>query len=253
MLHVSQKLLKNMEERVEPVINNSTDSQLMGVIAAVFAVIITIILFALWRRRASVGHNVLITGLCDAGKTLIWARLMHTKYVTTHTSVKENINDCVEYNVKIVDIPGHERLRYKYFDKYKNSAKGLVYVIDSSTIQRDIRDVAEFLYTMLADSTMRKVPILILCNKQDQTLAKSSNVIKTLLEKEINLLRITKSNQLEATDASSTNIYLGKSGKDFEFSHLDNKVDFAESSAFVKNSDTPAQLEILTSWLMNLV
>lgn len=31
-----------MEKRVEPLINNSTDSQLMGVIAAVFAVILTI-------------------------------------------------------------------------------------------------------------------------------------------------------------------------------------------------------------------
>ena len=31
-----------MEERVEPVINNNTESQLMGVIAAIFAVIITI-------------------------------------------------------------------------------------------------------------------------------------------------------------------------------------------------------------------
>lgn len=58
------------------------------------------VLFALWRRRTSVGHNVLLTGLCDAGKTLIYARLMHTKYVRTHTSVKENIGDAPEYNVK---------------------------------------------------------------------------------------------------------------------------------------------------------
>ena len=42
-----------------------------------------------------------------------------------------------------MDIPGHERLRYKYFDKFKSSAKGLVFIIDSSTIQKDIRDAAE--------------------------------------------------------------------------------------------------------------
>ncbi|OXU27447.1 hypothetical protein TSAR_002486, partial [Trichomalopsis sarcophagae] len=212
-------------------------------------------LFALWRRRTSVGHNVLLTGLCDAGKTLIYARLMHTKYVQTHTSVKENIGDALEYNssVKIVDIPGHERLRYKYFDKYKNSAKGLVFIIDSSTIQKDIRDAAEYLYTLLSDPSLsRNIPVLILCNKQDHTLAKGSNVIKTLLEKEMNLLRVTKTSQLEATDASSSNVYLGKTGKDFEFSHLDKKVDFAESSAFIKDAETPADIEQLTSWLTKL-
>ncbi|XP_014205220.1 signal recognition particle receptor subunit beta isoform X2 [Copidosoma floridanum] len=245
-----------MEERVKLLMNDGSDAQLMGVIAAVFAVIITIVLFALWRRRVSVGHNVLLTGLCDVGKTLIYARLMHTKYVQTHTSVKENIGDAIEYNtsVKIVDIPGHERLRYKYFDKYKGSAKGLVFVIDSSSIHKDIRDAAEYLYVLLSDSAINKnVPVLILCNKQDQTLAKSSGVIKTLLEKEINLLRVTKTSQLEATDASSSNAYLGSSGRDFEFSHLDRRVDFAECSAYIKDAETPADIEQLTLWLTNLV
>ena len=99
----------------------------------------------------------------------------------------------------------------------------------------------------------KSVPVLILCNKQDQTLAKGCGVIKTLLEKEMNLLRITKSNQLESTDASSSNIFLGKNGKDFEFSHLDRKIDFGESSAFIKDSNTAADIEQLTSWLTNLV
>ena len=69
----------------------------------------------------------------------------------------------------------------------------------------------------------------------------------------MNLLRVTKTSQLEATDASSSNVYLGKTGKDFEFSHLDRKVDLAECSAFIKNGDTPADLEQLTTWLTNLV
>lgn len=61
-----------------------------------------------------------------------------------HLTFKNNILIInFQTSVKVVDIPGHERLRYKYFDKYKNSAKGLVYVIDSANIQKDIRDVAE--------------------------------------------------------------------------------------------------------------
>lgn len=46
-------------------------------------------------------------------------------------------------SLRIVDIPGQERLRNKFFDQYKNSAKAIIYVVDSVTIQKDIRDVAE--------------------------------------------------------------------------------------------------------------
>jgi len=42
-----------------------------------------------------------------------------------------------------VDTPGNERLRNKYFDKYKSSAKAVVYVIDSVTIQKNVKDVTE--------------------------------------------------------------------------------------------------------------
>ena len=40
-------------------------------------------------------------------------------------------------------MPGHERIRYSMFDKVKAQAKGIIFIIDSSTIQKDIRDVAE--------------------------------------------------------------------------------------------------------------
>jgi signal recognition particle receptor subunit beta len=101
---------------------------------------------------------------------------------------------------------------------------------------------------LLSDLTIHKnVPVLILCNKQDQTLAKSSTVIKAVLEKEINLLRITKTSQLENTDASSSSVYLGITGKDFSFSHLDRKIKFAECSAH-----KPVELEQFKSWLIDL-
>ncbi|KMR04984.1 signal recognition particle receptor subunit beta [Lasius niger] len=239
-----EKYIKLLEE--------NGNSQLLGILIAVFAIIVTLVLFALWRKRKSAGHSILLTGLSDSGKTLIYARLLCSKFVKTYTSVKENVGDIAINNssLRIVDIPGDERLRSKYFDKYKSSAKGLVYVIDSVTIQKEIRDVAEYLYNVLSDSNIQKnVPILILCNKQDQTMAKGCTVIRTLLEKEINLLRMTKTSQLEATDASSANVFLGKQGKDFEFSHLDSHIDFAESYAFNKDSQTSADIEELDKWL----
>ncbi|XP_076240901.1 signal recognition particle receptor beta [Calliopsis andreniformis] len=243
-----------MEKYIKPLTDHNVDSQLMGILAAIVAIIITIVLFAIWHRRRSIVNSILLTGLSDAGKTLIYARLLCSKFIKTHTSVKENTGDIIinNHSLKIVDIPGHERLRYKFFDRFKSSSKGLIYVIDSVTFQKDYRDVAEFLYHLLADPAIQRKPVLILCNKQDQTMAKGSSVIKSMLEKEMNLLRMTKTNQLEATDSSSTNIFLGKEGKDFEFSHLDSNIEFAEGSAFNKDPDTPANIEQLNSWLKKI-
>ncbi|EFN79384.1 Signal recognition particle receptor subunit beta [Harpegnathos saltator] len=244
-----------MEKQIKPLLEQNSNAQLLGILAAVFAIILTLVLFVVWRRRKSTGQGILLTGLSDTGKTLIYARLICSQFVKTYTSVKENIGNITVNNssLRIVDIPGDERLRNKYFDKYKSSAKGLVYVIDSVTIQKEIRDVAEYLYNLLSDPYMQKnIPVLILCNKQDQVMAKGCAVIKTLLEKEMNLLRMTKSSQLETTDASSVNVFLGKQGKDFEFSHLDSQIEFANSYVFNKDPNVEVDIDELKKWLQKV-
>ncbi|XP_057336716.1 signal recognition particle receptor subunit beta [Microplitis mediator] len=239
-----------MEQTNEFLSETNVFSQYIGIIIAVFVILLTLVFFT-WRKRKSAGRSILVTGLSDAGKTLLYARLVHDKFIETYTSAKENIGD-IDVNDKslqVVDIPGHERLRYKFIDKYKTQAIGLIYVIDSVSIQKDIRDVTEFLYNILTDSKIQKIPVLILCNKQDQTMAKGSAVIKTMIEKEMNLVRVTKSNQLEATDATTASSFIGIQGKDFEFSHLNTKIEFAESSAFDKESDTSADIVKVNDWL----
>lgn len=47
-------------------------------------------LFIVWRYKKTARRGVLLVGLSDAGKTLIYSRLLHNKFVHTHTSVKEN-------------------------------------------------------------------------------------------------------------------------------------------------------------------
>lgn len=42
------------------------------------------------------------------------------------------------------DIPGHERIRYSLFDKVKHQVKGLIFLLDASTIQEELRDAAEY-------------------------------------------------------------------------------------------------------------
>lgn len=69
-----------------------------------------------------------------------------------------------------------------------------------------------------------------------------------------NLVRVTKSSQLESVDPShsSSTAFLGKLGKDFEFSQLGNKVEFAESSANTGDDDTPADIKPLQEFISRL-
>lgn len=102
------------------------------------------VLLFLKRRRLS-RKDILITGLCESGKTLTWTQFLLSEERETFTSMKENIGGIqMEKGMfRLVDIPGHERLRSKFFDQYKVTTRILVYMVDSSTIQKDIRDVAE--------------------------------------------------------------------------------------------------------------
>lgn len=168
-------------------------------------------LFFLWKKKSQKRTDLLFTGLCESGKTLLFSQLLHNVASETFTSISENIGEYVAEgsgkSLRVIDIPGHERLRGRFFDQYKKTAKGIVFVVDSVTVQKDIRDVAEYepyfswcsdyianhffhvvnsyLYTVLADPSVSSVPVLIACNKQDETFAKGSSVVKPLLEKEL--------------------------------------------------------------------
>lgn len=48
-----------------------------------------------------------------------------------------------------------------------------------------ISGFCSFLYTLLADKALSSVPVMILCNKQDETMSKGKSVIEQLLEKEM--------------------------------------------------------------------
>uniref|UniRef100_A0A6P7G1H8 Signal recognition particle receptor subunit beta n=1 Tax=Diabrotica virgifera virgifera TaxID=50390 RepID=A0A6P7G1H8_DIAVI len=226
------------------------------VFIAVFVIVITLVLIALYKRRKSSRQGILLTGICDSGKTLIFSQLIHNKHIQTHTSIKENVANYISNNevLRIIDIPGHERLRDKFFEQYKEITKGIVYVVDSNTITQDIRDAAEFLYNMLVDPVVikNKPKLLILCNKQDYTFAKGGSAVKAIFEKELNTLRITKSNQLESVDPKmKKTALLGDPEEDFDFAALPLKVDIAESYAYHKNGTV--DIDGLKKWLAHHV
>lgn len=200
----------------------------------------------------------MITGICDSGKTLLFSRLAFDKYVETYTSIKENLAHYPpgKMNLQLIDVPGHERVRNKFLEEYKTVAKALIFVIDSKTLQKELRDVAEYLYNLLTDKVIinncRR--ILIFCNKQDVDMAKSAKVIRNLLEKELNTLRETKASQLSSTDESTgeNRAALGNLSEEFSFSQIHPaSVEFAEGSA-VDKEDSGPNLEDVRDWLRSV-
>ncbi|KFQ35901.1 Ovotransferrin, partial [Mesitornis unicolor] len=201
-------------------------------------------------------------GLGGAGKTLLFARLLTGKYRDTQTSITDSsavyrVSSDKSANVTLIDLPGHESLRLQFLERFKAAARAIVFVVDSVAFQREVKDVAEFLYQVLVDSTVLKnaPALLIACNKQDVTMAKSAKLIQQQLEKELNTLRVTRSAAPTSLDGSGTGgpAQLGKKGKDFDFSQLPMKVEFVECSARgSKGEEGDADFEGLEKWLAKI-
>lgn len=227
----------------------AVDLDMTPIWLAVIVVLVTVMLLLVWKKKRSARTDVLLMGLCDSGKTLIFSHLILGEEKESFTSIKENVGllTTSRGDLRLVDIPGHERLRGKFFDKFKSLAKAIVYVVDSVTVQKEIRDVADFLYTVLADKAVANLPVIVLCNKQDEALAKGDAVIKSLLEKEINLVRQTRTSQLESVDQQNADaVFLGRSDKDFEFGQVSQNVQFVACSA------KEPQIDDLTAFLDSL-
>ncbi|CAG9764077.1 unnamed protein product [Ceutorhynchus assimilis] len=232
--------------------NSNVEDSFSPILIAVLLIFTTIVLFILRRLLKSSKGFVLLTGLNDTGKTLIHSQLLHNQHVLTYTSSQDNVEECNIDGKKItvVDLPGFHSIRQQFFEKYKENSKGIVYVVDSTSLAKNIRDAANVLNNILSDPVvLKKRPnILILCNKQDQTLAKGASVIKTMLEKELNTLRNSELNQLKQLDSKETSKNRsGDSSKEFTFASLNCKVEFAESFAFNKNNSV--DLDALKKWI----
>ncbi|XP_053955414.1 signal recognition particle receptor subunit beta [Anastrepha ludens] len=215
-------------------------------LAAILGFIVMAIILIL-RRRSLGRRDFLLIGLSESGKSAIFMQMLHNKFPDTFTSITENVGEYHSGRMsgRLVDIPGHYRVRDKCFDQYKRSAKGIIFVVDSVTVQKEVRDVADALYSVLTDPATLACPLLVLCNKQDLSTSKGAQVIKSILEKEMNIVRVTRSRKLQSVgeEDGSKPVFLGKEGKDFEFSHIQQNVQFDESSA------KENQLNNLSDWI----
>jgi len=214
------------------------DPNLYGLVVGVIVGILTLFIIWWWTSRRKLGRDILICGTCDSGKTMLLGQLVAGKPVETYTSMVENRQTwCDEGGISLdlVDVPGHERIRGDVVERCCPAARGIIFVLDSCTAVKQVRDVAEFLHSILSLPIVaaNKPPVLVMCNKQDLDLAKSSQVIKSALEKELDKVRVSRSNQLQGIEGSSStnSVFIGKEGKSFTFSDLRSSVDFCEGSS----------------------
>lgn len=207
---------------------NNSNSLYIAILIAIIAILITTLIFRRLRRKLKI---ILLTGLSDAGKTAIFTKLVFNKPKKSVTSLKENEANLNEFNLKLLDLPGAERLRSRFWEQYRSTAQRIIFVIDSTNVNSKLRDLSEYLYSLLSDEILyrNKVKFTIACNKQDLDGADKRDKIREVLQMELNAIRATKTGQLGKTsDEEETDYLIRQDVKEITFDMLD--VDFIETS-----------------------
>ncbi|KAK7054657.1 hypothetical protein VNI00_003120 [Paramarasmius palmivorus] len=178
-------------------------SLLVALIAVIAVVFIT-------RRSSKARGNVLLlVGAPDAGKTAILSELVYGQTVPTHTSLQTNVSllnaPGKKHPMRVVDIPGHPRIRDQ-FKEFLDDAKAVVFVVDANTVSRNGAAVAEHLHSVMKSilslpPSHKLPPVLILAHKTD--LLKSSATadsnslaidrVQKVLQRELEKRRIAQS------------------------------------------------------------
>lgn len=208
---------------------------------SLFVGISTIILSCWWFKRRQQpfkhhGTSLLLCGISNSGKTQLFHRLTSTtdQNITYSTKIHHGImtldylsTDRPIIKVHVIDLPGD--FRRSDLHAYRTTVKGIIFVIDSTRIDKEIEQVSDYLYAILCeeDFRQRRLPLLIFCNKQD--LDQQYHDLQTicqLLEDQLTIKR-QKLSSLNRDDQA-----IGRLGKEnFQFDDIkDIRVEFVEGS-----------------------
>ena len=219
------------------------------VVATVLFWLIARLAFGSRRSRGGSGDAVLLCGVCGAGKTSLFQTLRTgAPFLRTVTSMAPNdarfavegtsaTRGVVSKHVRVVDLPGHPRLRAA-FDEHAPRARAIVFLVDAVDFTARRREAAERLFEILSDPAVakRRCPVLVACNKSEKITAHPVDVVRKRLEKEVDALRQSVKGQLADSaggEAGAGNAArLGREGEPFRFDDatLANKIAFAACS-----------------------
>jgi signal recognition particle receptor subunit beta len=154
----------------------------------------------------------LLLGPSNAGKTLLFHRLVNNELEETVASMKscEGIVD----NKLLVDVPGHRRLRASVTAELKRATK-IVFMVDAADATRQAKAAAELLYEIFCVES--RPSLLILCNKRDKAGAKTPARVKLTLASEIETLHKTAKTMGSTGDDTQQVAPIDTDGKFFSF------------------------------------
>uniref|UniRef100_A0A8C9H5D5 Signal recognition particle receptor subunit beta n=1 Tax=Piliocolobus tephrosceles TaxID=591936 RepID=A0A8C9H5D5_9PRIM len=209
-------------------INLNDFHNLLFVISILFGLLflfyIVFIFFTIFLKKKKTYNIVLLLGPCDSGKTTFLFKLKINKLCRTVPSMKENIafinikDKKKNKSIKFVDFPGHPKLSYG-IEKYLSITNVIIYILDSSDRQ-SLKIVAEKLFELFMNKTVvkRQIPFIICCNKTDLCNSRPKQVIKEDLEREIEILKMSKNKGLDNDEYTEENEYfLGQNSEFFRF------------------------------------
>ncbi|KAI8905498.1 signal recognition particle receptor, beta subunit, partial [Gorgonomyces haynaldii] len=158
-------------------------------------------------------NKILLLGISGSGKTVLIHQIIHKTRVETVPSLM--VSEKPLDKLVLVDVPGHEKLRF-YYTKYLQDCKEIWFVLDGSV--RDMRPAAEYLYDVLVNNHISRnaTKITILVNRSQFEISR----LQEQMETEINQLRQSRSGDVEQHE------FLGYENEDFKFEHVPNPVVF---------------------------
>ena len=208
-----------VEEKEEP--SSSIPFAIGGVVAA------GALALALGGSSRKKHPAVLLLGPSGAGKTLLFHRLVHGEACETVASMKsaESVLD----NQRLVDVPGHRRLRGAVRGELARASK-VIFVVDAADATRSAKSAAELLYEVFCCET--KPDLLVLCNKKDRMGAKTPARVKLTLASELETIHKTTKTLTTTGDDDIRLAPIDTGGKFFSFeTHAPCKCEFLPFSA----------------------
>ncbi|KAH9930710.1 P-loop containing nucleoside triphosphate hydrolase protein [Fomitopsis serialis] len=224
---------------------------------AVAVVLLAVVAFVSRRKSTSKGDALLLVGPSDAGKTAIFSSLVYKQPLSSHTSMQPNVSimPVQEKSLRVVDVPGHPRIRDQ-FHEYMADAQGIAFVVDTSTISRNGAVVAEHLHQVLHAITSlppsRPTPALVIvAHKADLLKATAQatpaqlaiNRVRSILERELEKRRASQAGGVgieglgaEDTESEMGGLECGGSGE-FRFDAWEGgEISFAGTSVNVSTT-----------------
>lgn len=188
---------------------------------------------------------ILILGSINSGKTFLTRKLAYQSEPETITSSKPSIIISKNLKYKLIDFPGHPKLRSQ-LNNYLEQTKKIIFVFDSSNTQSQLRDSAELLYDLFTNPNIDSCGrMLFVCNKSDVKGSRPHARVKMAIQEELEKIKKTRKS-LEDGDDNANSVPLGRLDQRFTFEQ-DAPIEVFFTDCSAKNGDLSEIIEFIES------